>query len=292
MSTTTEIRRVSSETRDLTPELATEFSQMPASVTERDLDPKRCKFLKDTILHGVAIPFMWARAKVLADGTTYRVNGHHSSNVLAEMNGTMPKGLIAHIDDFEVPDVTRLAELFRQFDSRRSARSVGDIAGAYQMIMPNLRAVSRMAGRRAIEGAAWYEGRVFGADVPKGDDVFVMFHDARYHDFIQFVGRIYSKKTPEFTTPVIGAMFATFDHAPDQAEAFWLAVSRQGGGNDEKHPATVLDAWLLSAKEAKEKPSAMETFRACVVAWNAFRNHRSLDRIGRYDAKKGFPDIE
>jgi len=36
----------------------------------------------------------------------------------------------------------------------------------------------------------------------------------------------------------------------------------------------------------------MEIFRACVVAWNASRNNRSLDRIGRYDAKKGFPDIE
>jgi len=292
MTTTTGIKRLSSQTRDLTPDLATEFNQMPASVTERDLDPKRLKFLRETILHGVALPFMWARAKVLTDGTVYRVNGHHSSNVLAAMNGTMPEGLVAHIDDFEVDDVLRLAGLFRQFDSRRSARSVGDIAGAYQMIMPPLQSVSRLAGRRAIEGAAWHEHRVFGADVPKGDDMFVLFHDPRYHSFVQFVGRVYSKKTPEFTTPVIGAMFATFDRAPEHAEAFWLAVSRQGGGNDDKHPATVLDAWLLSAKDAKDKPSAMEIFRACVVAWNASRNNRSLDRIGRYDAKKGFPDIE
>jgi hypothetical protein len=69
-------------------------------------------------------------------------------------------------------------------------------------------------------------------------------------------------------------------------------VARQGGGNDEKHPATVLDAWLLGLKDLQQKPKEREVYRACALAWNAYRNHRSLDRIGKYDPKKGAPELE
>lgn len=288
----TAIRRVSSETRDLTPALATEFAKMPASVTERDLDPKRLKYLRETILGGIALPFMWARAKVLTDGTTYRVNGHHSSCVLAEMNGEMPQGLVAHVDDYECPDISHLPALFRQFDNRRSARTVADISGAYQMVIPELRDVPRNAARRAIEGVAWYEDRVFGADVPKGDDVFTLFERPRYRDFVLFVGRIYSVKTPEFGTQVIGAMYATFDREPTQAEIFWNDVARQGASHEEKHPAAALDAWLLAAKDAQVKPKPMEIYRNCVIAWNAFRNGEPIERFRRYNPTKGAPEVE
>jgi len=36
----------------------------------------------------------------------------------------------------------------------------------------------------------------------------------------------------------------------------------------------------------------MEVHRTCVLAWNAHRHGRTLDRIGKYDPKKGSPDIE
>ena len=39
---------LSSETRDLTPDLAAEFSGMPASTTERDVSEKRVKHLRTT----------------------------------------------------------------------------------------------------------------------------------------------------------------------------------------------------------------------------------------------------
>lgn len=287
-----EIRLLSSETRDLTPSLAAEFANMPASVTERDLDPKRLRYLRDTILARRALPFQWARATVRADGTTYRVNGHHSSTVLAEMNGEMPEGLRAHIDDFEVDSIPDLAVLFRQFDNRRSARTVADIAGASQMIVAELRDVPRNAARRAIEGVAWYEDRVFGSDVPKGDEMFTLFERPRYHAFVQFMGGIYSVKTPEFSTPVVGAMFATHSREPTQAEIFWNDVARQGASHEEKHPAAALDAWLLAAKDAPIKPKPMEIYRNCVIAWNAFRNGEPIERFRRYNPTKGAPEVE
>ncbi len=294
MPSTTRIRRLNSELRDVTPELAVEFSQMPASVTERDLSPIRCQFLRDTILHGsVVLPFQWARAKVLTDGGIYRVNGHHSSHVLAEMNGTMPEGLVAVIDDWEVATIADLPELFRQFDSRRSARSLGDISGAYQMVEPDLRAIPRRTGKKAIEGVAWYQKHIFGGFVPADDLIYSLFQEPQFHPFVLFAGTILSLKTPEFTTPVVAAMFGTHERSPGRADEFWQAVATEGAAFDEKHPATVLDAWLVAAKEREgKKPGAMEVFRACALAWNAYRNGRNLERIGRFDPKKGAPELE
>ncbi len=291
--TTSSIRLLTSETRDLTPGLAVEFSQMPASVTERDLEPKRLKFLRDTIQNGIVLPFQWATATVLTDGARYRVNGHHSSHVLAEMNGDMPEGLRVHIDEWEVSDIFALPQLFRQFDTRKSTRSLDDIAGAYQMVEADLVSIPRRIGKRAIDGLAWYERRIFGSYIPTGDEQYALFHNERHHPFIKFAGAVLSVKTPEFTTQVVGAMFATFELSPDASDTFWQAVATQGVGYEERHPATVLDAWLLAAKDkpTNEKPGPLEVFRACVVAWNAFRNNRDLDRIGRYDPKKGWPDV-
>lgn len=284
---------ISSETVDVTPQLATEFDTMPASTTERDLKSKRLDYLKNAVLGGTAIAFMWTKAKVTASGKTYRVNGHHSSNMLASLNGEFPSGLKAHIDTYEVPDDTSLGLLFRQIDSRQSARTVDDISGAHQGLAPRLSDVPKLAGRKSIEGYVWYQKNKIGEDTPSGDDRFNLFLDEALHPFIQMTGRILSLKTPEFSTPVVGAMYGAFGRDPLEAEKFYSDVARQGGGNDDGHPAVVLDAWLVDAREQKDdKPKEMEVYYACVYAWNAYRNSKSIEKIPKYNKKKGAPDLD
>lgn len=284
---------ISSETVELTPDLAATFSTMPASTTERDLKSKRLDYLKDSVLSGKAISFMWAKALVESSGETYRVNGHHSSTMLAGLNGNFPDGLKAHVDTYAVVDKEALCLLFRQFDSRLSARTVDDVAGAYQGVEADLADVPKAAARKAIEGAIWYEKNKIGNDVPNGDDRFAWMLDPKKHPFIQMVGRILSVKTPEFVTPVIGAMYGAFDRHADDAEKFYGDVAKQGGGNDPGHPAVVLDAWLIEAREQKEdKPKEQEVYYACAFAWNAFRHNKSIDRIPKYNKRKGAPDLE
>lgn len=289
-------KHIGSETKEITHDLAAEFSTMSASITERDLDKGRMDYLKGVILGGTALPFMWARAKVTETGDVYRVNGHHSSTLLAGLNGEMPSGLIAVISDFEVATTKDLPWLFRQFDPRQSARTPAEISGAYQMAVPELQNVKRIAGQKAIKGVAWYERKIFGRNVPVGDDVYTLFNVPAYHDFILMVDRIYSEKTPEFTPPVLGAAYCTFEKSQAQSEEFWTDVARQGGDNDERHPTTVLDAELLNLraiqKSRQRVVKEMEVYRACAVAWNAFRNNRPLDRIGKWDPKKGAPELE
>ena len=249
-------------------------------------------YLNDTVLNGRAITFTWAKAHVLETGETYRVNGNHSSTMLAKLNGDFPEGLKVHVDTYEVADKKALCLLFRQFDSRVSARTVDDIAGAYQGVETALASVPKQAARKAIEGIVWYERNKIGSDVPAGDDRFQWLLDPRYHQFIQMTGRILSLKTPEFNAPVIGAMYGAHDREPAKAEEFYDAVAKQGGGNDEDHPASVLDAWLVSSREQDDKPTEKETYYACAYCWNVFRRGGSLDRIPKYNKKKGAPDLE
>ena len=283
-----------SETVDLTPQLATQFSTMPASTTERDISPKRLDYLKKAVLNGTAISFCWAQAKVTETGETVRINGHHSSTMLTKLNGQFPAGLKAHIDTYTVPNNEALIVLFRQLDNRASARTVDDISGAYQGLHPGLVTVPKRAARRAIEGAAWFLRNVRGDAVPTGDDRLDQFNRLDLHPFIHMVGNILSVKTPEFVHSVVGAMFGAWERDPTDAERFFGDVSKQGGGNNADHPAVVLDAWLVDARDCKgdKKPTEREIYTACAVAWNAFRNHRSLTAIGRYNKKKGAPDLD
>lgn len=284
---------LSSETVVITHDLAAKFSTMPASPTERDLKSKRVAYLKDQVLGGTAISFIWAKAMVADTGETVRMNGLHSSTALAALNGQLPADLKAHIDTYEVPTKAGLGTLFRQFDSRLSARSVDDVSGSYQGLQPDLANVPKAAGRKAIEGAIWYEKNKIGNDTPTGDDRFKWFEHPKLHSFIQMTGRILSVKTPEFSTPVIGAMYGTFDREPRLAEEFFRDVAKQGGGNNPDHPAVVLDQWLVDAREqTNDKPKEQEIYYACAYAWNAFRNHKTLDKIPRYNKKKGAPELD
>lgn len=282
---------LSSETRDLTPDLAAEFSGMPASTTERDVSEKRVKHLRETILAGQAIIFDWAKATVLETGAVIRINGQHSSRMLAGLNGNFPEGLKVHLSHYEVENKKAAALLFRQIDGRHSARTIDDISGVYQGLEPDLVIVSKKIGRAAIEGAIWYGRKVVGDPLPMGDDRFDLFSKAELHPYILMAGRVCSIKTPEFTTPVMGAMYGTFEREPTVAEEFWSSVAKEGEGGD-GDPAATLDAWLVAAKDADQKPSQWEIYRACVVAWNAFRHRKNLDKIGKLVPGKGIPDIE
>jgi hypothetical protein len=284
---------INSETVDVTPQLAADFASMAASQTERDLSSKRLNYLKDAILGGTAIAFTWAKAKIAETGETYRVNGHHSSTMLSRLNGEMPSGLKAHIDTYEVPDKESLGRLFQQIDSRQSARTIADISGAWQGLQDDLVAVPKDAARKAIEGHIWFQKNKVGNEVPTGDSRFSLFSDQTLHPFIKMAGRVLSLKTPEFTTPVVAAMFGAFERNPEEAEKFFGDVAKQGGGNDAHHPASVLDAWLIDAREQREdKPKEQEVYYAAALAWNAFRNHRDLDRIPKYNKKKGAPELD
>src|SRR5262245_31229406 len=143
---------MNSTTIPITQDLVDEFAKMPGSVTERPQDDKRVAYLQQRIEGGLAVTFHWAKAKVEGDDKWYRVNGQHSSNTLASMNGTMPTGLVAHVDEYVVPNLESLVMLFRQFDPRQSSRTPLDVTNAYASVVDDLAGIDRRVIKLAAEG--------------------------------------------------------------------------------------------------------------------------------------------
>jgi hypothetical protein len=267
---------VNAEVKDLTLDLAKTFHDLEPSPTERDLSQARLTMLRE-------------KAKALLNNQWIRVNGQHSSQMLVELDGGFPTDLRVHIDEYHVSDLQGLAQLFRQFDDKKSGRSSADVAGAFQNIEPALHEVPRAFGKLAVEGVTFFRQVVSKSPTPSGDSQYTLFHEIALHDFIKWVGEVFSIKTPEMKRKsVVAAMYASFVAHPDEARRFWEAVSRGGDQYDESSAATVLDDWLkkLTVKEEKQanKVTPSQEYQGCVFAYNAFRRGQALKMI-KYDFK-------
>lgn len=281
----TDFRLVKSEVKPLTLDVATAFRDLEPSPTERDLNPGRLKMLRDKAAAGLLITFHWAKAKM--GGKYLRVNGQHSSNVLAEMNGDFPTGLMVHLDEYEVDGPQGLANLFRQFDERKSGRSAADVAGAYQRLESALVDVQKPIGKLGVEGVNWYRRTVEGLPGLTGDEQYTLFNESRLHSFLRWLNEVFSIKTPELKrVPVVAAMHATFITNEGECRRFWDQVARGGAEYDDNAPTTVLDNWLKKAKEGEEdKLKPAQYYQGCIYAYNAYRESKSIKDI-KCDTRK------
>lgn len=288
---TAAFKLMKSETVPLTDDLLKEFSELPGGPTERIFKEARVAHLKDKVMSGAAIPFIWAIAEL--DGEKFRVNGQHSSTMLKNLDGERPKGLMVHLDHYEVDDRYGLVRLFRQFDDRKSQRDPSDVAGAYQMMEDALEKLDRKISKLAVEGIAWFDWNVNAVKTLVGDDRYSLFHEPAIHPFLVWVGTIYDLKTKELEqTAVVAAMWATWQKSTDAAKEFWKIVAHGGDLGNEDHPTTMLDDWLKAAKAKNAKaPKPGEFYNGCVHAWNAYRKgEKSLTKI-KSDTSKGFLEV-
>jgi hypothetical protein len=285
---------INSETKPLTRQVVEDFRKLDASPTERVLDPARIRMLREKAEAGQLISFQWSTARV--GEHRYRMNGQHSSEMLSGLNGEFPQGLKVHVDEYQVDDRDSLALLFRQFDNRKSGRTPSDVSGAYQGLYPDIHDVPRNAAKIAVEGAAWYDKNIEGLPAPSGDDVYTLFGHTKLHGYIRFVGETLGIKTPELRRlTVVASMYGTYSKNEAEARKFWAEVVRGGVEFEDNHPTTVLDGWLRDVAEDPKtrrerdlKPA--NYYQACVFAWNAYREGKSLTSI-KFDTKKGLLPI-
>jgi len=275
---------VKSEVVPLTMELAREFCELPKSRTERDLIPRRLRYLRRQADAGLLVTFHWARA--LYDGTWVRMNGQHSSTMLCEMNGNFPTGLQVHLDEYKVETEHDLAELFRQFDHRGSSRSRADVSGAYQGLVSALDDVPKGVGKVGVEGVTWYRRNFLDMkNALVGDDQYNLFTETTLHDYLHWLKEILNTKDNKelIKIPVIAAMYGTFIKNENAARTFWALVGR---GLKDGTQAAILDEWLEIPRAEQDTPIGEEEyFRGCIYAWNAYREERSIKEI-RYDKRK------
>jgi hypothetical protein len=281
-----------SESVPLTPEFARQHRDLTPSPTERELQAARLRMLRRKADDGKLVTFHWSTARL--GETVYRMNGQHSANMLCELDGAFPQGLYVHLDEYAVDSEADLAELFRQFDDRKSGRSAGDVAGAYQGLEKDLQEVPRRVAKKGIEAVSYYRQEFEQRkDTKKGDDQYSLFHEGDLHPYLQWIATVFNQKTSElFVVPVMAAMYGTWLKNPEAAEEFWDDVAKGGKDYDEDSPQYQLDAWLVRAdrpplpNEEKKRLKPAEYFRGCVYAWNAYREDKKIKEI-RFDKRRG-----
>ncbi len=133
-------RKVDVKKEALTPPLAQKLFSMPGLPGERALQPRRVAFLRNHIAKGSFVGPDWAIATDLSTGQQYRINGQHSSSVLAGLDDALfPANLLASVTYYEC-DVLKddSPDLFDLFDNPRSARSDTDHMGTMRAQFPDL----------------------------------------------------------------------------------------------------------------------------------------------------------
>ncbi len=267
------IRLIRSSLVPLTPSIAMDFATMASHKGERPKIPQRLAYLNGKLERGLFHTPNWARAEL--NGRIYRVNGQHSSTVLAECNGHFPTEMNVVIEDFHCDTDEDIAELFAQFDAKISARSDGDIIMATARQFKELDdvkptpirlAVSALIAELVIRGVVCNRVSSDARRAMIGDNIpFILWSR-------QFTGTARMR-----LMGVLGAIAETYKKNATAATSFWQQV-RDESNPSVTHPTRVLGKFLLLAKagtEVNRKTGKAWPVRAvfakCIHAWNADR---------------------
>lgn len=247
---------IRTDTVPLTRDLVEDFATMPHFVGDRNRETRagqsRIDFLRAEYDAGRFYDPDWHTAAL--NGTVYRVNGGHSSMMLANLPpDKFPTNLSAKIGRWTCETASELADIFELFDRRESIRTLNDKIHAYAATS-GVDSVNSNSIRKAVSGIACHfnhateNGRLSENDKSKFVSV--------YPEFIRWVGSYVS--TARFgRAPFIGAIFA-----------LWLK-NRQAVED-------AANAWAqgmptrLNYQEALPVPQPS-------AAWNAWRRQRCTE---------------
>lgn len=290
MSSTSSFALTSSETLPLTRAAAIAHRDMPSSPTERTFSESRAARLRAAFADGLLLPCQWAKAKW--KGKDVRMNGQHSSFVLAEME-SIPDGSFVHVDTYEPTSEEGMALLFRQFDARYSNRSSTDCSHAYQGLFDEVRDVDEVKALTAIKGINRFHRFTGEGQVYSGDDIGRMFFNNAYYKFVHFTESLLSGKCKELMrNEIIAAVYGTFLQSEAKSKEFWQDVKTAAKDDS---PSQVLDGQLEKDKDQtdrKKKLKQDQLYGMCVRAWNAYVAGEDPPRGGfNQPAKKALPEI-
>jgi hypothetical protein len=276
-------------------EYAARHAGLPHSPVEREIDPSRVAKLVAVLREGRALPFNWAT--VSYQDQTVRMNGQHSSAAIIEVGAEIPELLTFHMDQYQAADRAGMVDLFRQFDQRWSSRTVADVAGAYQGLVPELAAkeVSRKALKAAAEAISWCKNAVLGEDAPRGDNTYDLLHVAAFTPFFLWFNGVWNGRRELLRKEVIAAMWRTYDISQSWAAKFWREVSfGPDFFTDDTAPGAVLSGELnraLEDREFRDKEFEVPAFyyKKAIKAWNAMIAGQRITSLKVQ--RKGWPDV-
>jgi len=269
------IKYMGSKHVELTKQLAKDVSEMPKFIGERPLLKQHVDFLESKLVSGTFHSPQWAIAK-RADGTTYRVNGQHSSTMLANANGHFPNGLNVTLLEYLIDDEVDLANLFSEFDHPKQVRSRRDTYNAHAKTQAEVANICTKSLGQILGGIA-YAKEVTGSGITKRNNDAEyrakMVHDPEIREFMNWANIVIDQNNSKMLkVPVIAAAYLTYQSNKTQADQFWRYVRDDSHPNNQ-NPTRTLSEFLkpLSTRAmAGKKWDQRAVFVKCIHAWNAY----------------------
>ncbi len=285
-------------TERVTQALATKFRDMDPVPHDRPLNPKRVEAYRKMLAAGLFRPVQWATVHCNETQATYRVNGKHTSNLFAEYE-ELPQAVHATIEHYHCDDLDDVARLYATFDSRTQVRTTNDINRAFAAIDPELSEIPTKIINLCVTAISYCKHGDGYARVPAAERAECLLDEAN-KGFVGWLhGLLGNSSNREATrllwrSPVVSAMYASYQKSRRDANEFWLAV-RDGTGETPRAPDRVLNRFLLSKSIKGSAGSARssqlvgqrEMFVKCLHAWNAWRRDTTTDL--KYHAQAKIP---
>jgi hypothetical protein len=276
----------------LTREYAQEFAALPSFDGDRQRDSvqgrARIRWLAGLVATDQFHSPKWAVAWL--NNTMYRVNGSHSSFMLANITSKFPEGLKVVVDHFRCQSQEDLAYLFDQFDNRHSLRSVTDKVQAHKACETALASISTTMTKMALSGICWYNVHYLEGPQPDEDERVSLVHS--FPEFIHWVRPFLAQRWLR-RAGVIAAMFGTMGRDRRAATEFWTHVAEENHPEN-THPTRELASFLRDATHDRKLSGAPKWdsrafFVKSIHAWTAWRQGR-LTKL-KYHPRAGLPKI-
>jgi len=278
------ITKKSVTTKPLTKGLAIEFAGMEPMPGERDVNPSRMNHLRAVLDEGLFHGVDWHYASDLKTGRRYRIDGQHSSKMLADSMLPAEKvpNVLATVTEWETDSLDDDAYfLFEQFNCNWSSRTPADVMGVGISGFPDLAGVvpkpflvsvaqgfSNWIKKRNEQAHAGYERRRKKAKdasaptaekTPKTRELSIYFRDGERRRFAlwaygmtktpmgQDVKHVYLFRQ----AGVIAEMYDSWKKNQESTTLFWTWVLNTSHP-DPDDPTRVLADALLERKSASK----------------------------------------
>lgn len=266
------------KTLKVTRNLAKEFAEMEPAPKDRPMSERRLAVYEKLIRRGEFRPMSWASIHCKETGSTYRVNGKHTSTLCSTMEQMPP--LYAIVERYECADLEDVGRLYSTYDSKMQSRNTTDINRSFASCVPSLvdvptNILNVCAG--GISFATYFDSyskqeqpQERAEHLLEHDDFVVWLHNLR-------VGSGDNKNNHLIKIAVVACMFNTYSKSKKDCTTFWESVRDEDGAAPDL-PDRKLARYLLTngtrryGRASEARPATnKEIYCKCVTAFNAWR---------------------
>lgn len=274
----------------LTPTLAKEFRDMTKFPRDRDLNDSRLAEYKQKVERGEFTGAQWVSCYVKEVDTTFRLNGKHTSKILAdwlEAGNEAPCKI--DVRRYSCPTMQDAAGLFATMDNKRASRTKADVIKGYSSAADETRELSPRILSILVSGLAFEKvGHEYWKRIPTDDQAGIMLENTDFAQWLNdfFVGKAPKKVKHVMRAGVVAAMYRTWKKDSNAALQFWQQI-RDDSNDPKEAPTRRLFRWLcdnnvVGAGGRQRALTSREILYYCIKAWNAWRENEEEVKLTHY----------